>query len=157
MGTTNLSRVPDAAVRGRAGALRSPALLAWLRLARVFQKVDQASSEHLRRWGLSVAQFDVLAHVGAAEGISQQELADALLVTKGNVCQLLNRMEHDDLIARIAEGRSNRLYLTERGRALFESTAPCQEAMIANLFSGLDSDEQHRLHDTLRKLDRMLP
>ena len=35
----------------------------------------------------------MLAKVGSTEGISQQELADALLVTKGNVCQLLDKME----------------------------------------------------------------
>ena len=40
------------------------AVLAWMRLARVYQKVDRASAAHLRRWGLSVAQFDVLARVG---------------------------------------------------------------------------------------------
>src|SRR4030088_2034655 len=72
--------------------VRTPGLLAWLRLVRVFQKVDRASSESLRYRQLSPAQLDVLAKVGSTEGISQQELADALLVTKGNVCKRLNKM-----------------------------------------------------------------
>jgi len=52
----------------------------------------------------------------AAEGQSQQELADSLLVTKGNVCQLLGRMEADGLIRRDQEGRVNRVFLTDKGR-----------------------------------------
>lgn len=140
----------------RGTGLRSTALLAWLRLARVFQKVDQASAEHLRRWELSVAQFDVLAHVGAAEGLTQQELADALLVTKGNVCQLLNRMERDELITRVAEGRTNRLFLTHKGRRLFDEVVPAQEELIDRLLATLASEEQVQLLGLLRKLDRAL-
>ncbi len=46
-------------------AQRLPVLV-WLRLARVFQKMDHASSDALRRWNLNTAQFDVLALLGSA-------------------------------------------------------------------------------------------
>jgi DNA-binding MarR family transcriptional regulator len=136
--------------------LREPGLLAWLRLMRVFQKVDRVSGERLRAWDLSVGQFDVLAQVGAAEGIVQQELADSLLVTKGNVCQLLDRMEGRGLILRRREGRNNRIFLTEEGRRLFDEVVPAHEALIAERFSALSREEQERLHELLRKLDRAL-
>jgi len=74
------------------------AVLAWLRLYRVVQKIDRMQSAYLRSWDLNTAQFDVLAHVGAHKGITQQELADRLLVTKGNISQLLDRMEKLDLL-----------------------------------------------------------
>lgn len=138
------------------GGLRRPAVLGWLRLMRVYQKVDRASSEHLRAWDLSVAQFDVLAHVGASEGMTQQELADSLLVTKGNVCQLLDKMEARGWILRRREGRNNRLFLTEAGRRLFEEAVPAQEAMVSERFSALSEEEQAQLHELLRKLDRAL-
>src|SRR5581483_11139493 len=96
-------------------------VLAWLRLVRVFQKIHAITSKGLRCSSLSLAHFDVLMHVGAAEGISQQELADSLLVTKGNVCQILARMEEAELIDRVSEGRTNRVHLTDRGRALFHA------------------------------------
>jgi DNA-binding MarR family transcriptional regulator len=136
--------------------LREPGLLAWLRLMRVYQKVDRVSGERLRAWDLSVGQFDVLARVGAAEGIVQQELADSLLVTKGNVCQLLDRMEGRGLILRRREGRNNRIFLTEEGRRLFDEVVPVHEALIAERFSALSRAEQERLHELLRKLDRAL-
>jgi len=128
-------------------------VLAWLRLARVFQKVDRASAAHLRRWNLSVAQFDVLAHVGPAEGCTQQELADRLLVTKGNVTQLLDKLELRGLIVRCQEGRTNCLYLTPAGRQLYAEVVPAHEAFIDERLSVLSPAEQGQLLALLRKLD----
>jgi DNA-binding MarR family transcriptional regulator len=138
------------------GALRRPAVLGWLRLMRVYQKVDRISNEHLKHWGLSVAQFDVLAHVGASEGMTQQELADSLLVTKGNVCQLVDKLEDRGLISRLQQGRANRLLLTDEGRRLFEQVVPAHEIAIAERFSVLSIEEQARLYELLRKFDRAL-
>jgi DNA-binding MarR family transcriptional regulator len=136
--------------------VRKAPVLTWLRLARVFQKIDHASAEHLRGWGLSVAQFDVLAQVGTAPGLTQQELADALLVTKGNICQLLDRLEQGGLIERRQEGRAKRLFLTQAGQQLFASVVPAQERMIARLFSTLSPEEERALLGSLRKLDHAL-
>src|SRR3954469_25896825 len=107
--------------------LRQPAVLAWLRLARVFQKIDTRSERFFRSQELNTAQFDVLAQVGAARGMTQQELADALLVTKGNISQLLSKLEQAGLITRRQEGRTNCLSLTEQGQALFDRVVPRQE------------------------------
>src|SRR5919107_4348543 len=115
--------------------LRRPAVLAWLRLARVFQKIDTRSERFFRSHGLNTAHFDVLAQVGAARGITQQELADALLVTKGNISQLLSKLEQVGLITRRQEGRTNCLSLTERGQAVFQLVVPQQEALIADLLT----------------------
>ena len=140
----------------RTAQKQGEALLAWLRLARVFQKVNRASTEHLRAWGLSLAQFDVIAQVGSAEGLTQQELADRLLVTKGNICQLLDRLEQHGLIRRRQEGRVNRLFLTDAGQRLYQQTVPAQEAFIAGQFAALAPAEQTQLLAILRKLDHAL-
>jgi DNA-binding MarR family transcriptional regulator len=131
-------------------------VLAWLRLARIYHKLDHASARHLRMFGLSVAQFDVIAQIGANQGLTQQELAQALLVTKGNVCQLLDRLEQRGLIERrpAGTGRSNRLYLTKEGQRLYDVAVPAQEQMIATRFAALTDDEQQTLLHLLRKLDR---
>lgn len=131
-------------------------LLAWLRLARVYQKVDRASAERLRQWDLSVAQFDALAQIHAAEGLMQQELANHLLVTKGNISQLLDRLAARGLIARRQEGRTSRLYLTPLGRELIEAVVPAHEAFIAEQFAALCEGERKDLLTTLRRLDHAL-
>ena len=136
--------------------MRTPAVAVWLRLARVFQQVNRASNEQMRQWDLSLAQFDIIARVGASAGMVQQELADGLLVTKGNICQMLDRMERGGLIERRQEGRANRLYLTTSGQRLFAEVVPAHEAMLAEQFAMLSPDEQHTLLALLRRVDRAL-
>lgn len=131
-----------------------PAVLAWLRLMRVYLKIDQASQQHLRKLGLNVAQFHILATTGAAEGVTQQQVANSLHVTKSNVCQLLDRLERAGLIERRAAGRANRLYLTPAGRALHDRAVPAQEALIAEQLAVLSPSEQRKLLGLLRSVDR---
>lgn len=128
----------------------------WLRLAQTCGQIERGLLEQLREWDLSLAQFDVLVTVGLGEGLTQQELAGELKVTKGNVCQLLDRMEQRGLLARRQEGRSNRLYLTDAGRALFLKVVPAHETRLGEIFAGLSSDEQFQLLHLVRKLERSL-
>jgi DNA-binding MarR family transcriptional regulator len=135
---------------------RTHGLLAWLRLARVFQKLQHVEADRLRCWRLSPAQFDVLAHVGSTEGLTQQQLADALLVTKGNVCQILDKMERTGLIERRPSGRVNQVYLTETGRTLFDEVVPAHEHFMSEQFSSLARADQAALHRLLQRLDHAL-
>jgi DNA-binding MarR family transcriptional regulator len=135
---------------------RSRAIPAWLRLARVYQKVDRATVDLLRQWDLSVAQFDVLVQVGSHDGTTQQQLADHLLVTKGNVCQLLDRMEERGLLVRQQDGRANRIHLTEKGAALRAETVPAQEQLIDSIFATVPDEQQASLLAMLRRLDHSL-
>jgi DNA-binding MarR family transcriptional regulator len=140
----------------RGGGLRRHSVLAWLRMWQVVQKVERATAEDLRAYGLNYSQFDVLAHVGASEGSKQKELGASLLVTKGNVSHLVDQMERRGLVSRRQEGRANRLYLTEEGRRLFEEVVPAHEDLVHQLMSAISEEEQARLHELLRGLDHSL-
>jgi len=132
-------------------------LVLWLRIARIYGRHLRLGAEHLRSWNLTNAQFDVLAQVGSAEGLTQQELAQRLLVTQGNVTQLLDKMEQRGLIERCPEGRSKRLVLTEAGRQLYDEVVPAHEVIQAEQFEQLSRDEQRQLLVLLRKLDHAQP
>ena len=138
--------------------IEQDAVVSWMRLARVYHKIDRRSAEGFRAVGLSTAQFDVLAQVGAREGCTQQELADRLLVTKGNVCQLLDKMEQRGWIERrpAKQGRGNQLYLTEEGKRRRRNAVPAQERRISDQFAALTAAERSQLGTLLRKLDRSL-
>lgn len=139
-----------------AGGVRNAPVVAWLRLLRVGQKIGRTLTKDMKRWDLNMAQFDTLARVGSSEGITQQELAESLLVTKGNVCQMLDRLERRGLLSRRPEGRANRLFLTDEGRRLFGEVVPPHEELVAAQFSALSPGEQGDLMRLLSKLDRAL-
>jgi DNA-binding MarR family transcriptional regulator len=143
----------EAVQRTGTGA-RTPAVLAWLRLMRVYQRISAASAQGLRSLGLSVGQFDVLAHLGSRRRTTQQDLARSLLVTKGNVSQVVERMEAAGWVARCQEGRTKFLDLTPAGRRLFRKAVPWQEALIGRTFAGLTIAEQNALARILKRLEK---
>ena len=117
------------------------------------------SMEHLKCSQMTTARFDVLAHLSAAPGISQQELSDRLLVTKGNTCTLLDKMAAQGLVERRPDPddrRSYCLYLTEEGQKLAETLIPSHEEFIAEHMSALSDEEQRALLALLGDLDRSL-
>ena len=141
-------------VREQAHGSRPAGKMAWLRLLRVHQRMERAAMEHLREWGLTVPQFDVLAHVAAHPGVTQQELAESRLTTKGNLSQILSNMEACGLTTRLRDGHSKRIYLADRGRELVEQVQPDHERVMAAHFEPLTEPELDELRRLLRRLDR---
>lgn len=137
-----------------AATFRHPTVLAWLRMLRVVSRTERAATERLQAWGVSLAQFDVIAQVGAGEGMTQGELAARLLSTQGNVCQLLQGLEKRGVVERRAQGRTKRLFLTPEGKRLFHEMVPDHEAWLPERFAALSPAEQDDLLRLLRKLER---
>lgn len=127
-------------------------LLLWFRLSRFYNRSIRETNQHLKEWSLSAAQFDVLAQIGGHDRLTQQELGRKLFVTKGNITQLLNKMEQLDWIKREQEGTTKYLSLTEKGRVLYEEVVPPQETFQAEQFDKLNRNEQKQLLELLRKL-----
>ena len=133
------------------------ALATWVRFMRVSTKMAREETLVLRVLGMSSAHFDVLVQIWQREGLTQQELSQRLLVTKGNVCYLVDKLEAEHLLERRREGKTNRLFLTTKGRAFIEDTLPIHDQMIETVFAVLTPEEQHTLRGLLRKLDKALP
>src|SRR6476659_39945 len=88
---------------------------AWLQLARTFYRMQRKIVSALSEHRITLPQFDVLATLRFGEGVTQQELAERLLVTKGNVCVVLDRLERIGWVRRRPDpidARANRVYLT---------------------------------------------
>jgi len=128
------------------------ALLVWFRLSRTYHHSLKQSNTFLKEWGLTVAQFDVLVHIGANKRLSQLDLAHSLLVTKGNITKLLAKMEEHGWVKREKEKRSKYLSLTEKGKQLYDDIVPQQEQQQAAYFNHLTSDELKQLHELLKKV-----
>ena len=91
----------------------------WLQVVKVYQTCYSVLSQELKYLDLSVAQHDVLTAIHHEDGLSQQRLAEKLLVVKSNVTALLGRLEARGLIRRevdAQDARVRRVYLTPAGK-----------------------------------------
>ncbi len=75
--------VPDLKTVPRADATEPDRV--WFRFMRLHQRMLGQMTARIRALGLSIPQFDLLSTLTEREGISQNELAERLYVTKGNV------------------------------------------------------------------------
>ena len=117
---------------------------------------NAAWPRHSGAHGLTLPQFDVLATLWHGEGITQQELAERLLVTKGNVVGLIDRVSLAGWVERRADPedrRANRLYLTNAGRKLLAKAWPDQIALSEQIFGTLGEDELRRMHGYFAHLE----
>jgi MarR family transcriptional regulator, organic hydroperoxide resistance regulator len=107
----------------------------WFRMVRMMARMQAAISERLRQIGISIPQCDVLTTLTEQEGVSQQQLAERLYVTKGNISGLLDRLEEAGLVERRAAASDRRQYsihLTDSGRAMAERAIGVQHKWIAS-------------------------
>ena len=110
----------------------------------------------MERHGLSIPQFDILATLGFEQGITQQELAERLLVTKGNICGMIDRMEASGWVERRPDPldrRANRLFLTRRGKTQLGQTTPDEQALVKRIMGALKPAELQTLYQFLDRLD----
>ncbi len=114
----------------------------WFRLMRLHTRAHSAINDRLREIGLSVPQCDVITTLSEREGIAQQELAQRLYVTKGNISGLIDRLAKAGLVERRQsqeDKRSHALFLTEEGRRLAAKGIEIQRMFVANAFAGIDN------------------
>jgi len=132
---------------------------AWMNLMRVHQTIQQKVIDLMARYGLTLAQFDVLVQLQREEGITQQQLADRLLVTKGNVTGLIDRLEREKLVERRSDSedrRSNLLYLTDSGSAQILQILPEHKTQLRTLMDILSREKQEQLLTLLQELEEGL-
>jgi DNA-binding MarR family transcriptional regulator len=136
-------------------------LKVFLRVARLQQRVTGALAARLREIGLSIPQFDVISTLTEEEGVTQQDLAARLYVTKGNVSGLIDRMAEAGLVERRAtpgDRRARAIHLTPQGRVLAQQGMALQRDYVASTLGALpetDLAEFDRVLRAWRDLSRM--
>ena len=127
----------------------------WIRVGVLYAKTTRQLAQVMRPLDLTVAQFDALAHLYVEDGISQQELAERLLVTKGNVTGLVNRLAERNLVERHGDPddrRTKRLKLTKGGRSLAKKAIRKQARLVEDMMSLLSARELKTLTRLLGRL-----
>jgi len=124
----------------------------WFRLIRLEARMQAAVGERLREIGVSIPQCDVLTTLTEKEGVSQQELAKRLYVTKGNISGLIDRLEEAGLVERrstAADRRQHAICLTDAGRAMAEKAIEVQRRWIASTLGRMTEGDLEALETQL--------
>jgi MarR family transcriptional regulator, organic hydroperoxide resistance regulator len=128
-------------------------------LIRIFGRMTARAGELAKRHGLTLPHLEVLLCLDQGEGISQQDLAERLLLTKGNICVMVQKMEGTGLIERRSDPddqRFHRLYMSPAGKEKLREILPEHVAMTGRVLRGLTLAEQKTLHDLLCRIDDSL-
>jgi MarR family transcriptional regulator, organic hydroperoxide resistance regulator len=128
-------------------------------LVRVHGRMTDAMARVVKEHGVTLPHFDVLLTLRHGEGISQQDLSERMLMTKGNVCVMAQKLELAGLIERRSDPtdqRFHRLYLTDAGRRVLAKVFPEHKTFVARMLSTLSLAEQRTLHELLNRVDQTL-
>jgi DNA-binding MarR family transcriptional regulator len=94
------------------------------------------------------------------EGLAMGEVSRRMMVTGGNVTSIVDQLEREHLVQRLAvpgDRRSYRLKLTEAGRSTFATMAQAHQAWVRELLSPLSAKEQGQLATLLGTLKTANP
>lgn len=129
----------------------------------VYNVLFNRIATYLQTWGLTPAQFNILIVVdkhGKEQGISQVDISKKLIVTPSNTTRLLEKMELEKLIVRLAREEDKRVkmvHITPKGSALLEKVWPVYQKKIQESMCLLSEGDQKKAAELLiRWLDQLM-
>lgn len=124
-----------------------------------FLHIDNHEKAYSARFGLNIPRFYVLVHVGFNPGMNYIDLSDRLLCTKSNTTRIMQGMLRDDLITRKndpKDGRSFKLYLTDKGMEVLDRVYPGFVNRVNQLMSPFSDDEIDKYLKVLQHIESTL-
>ena len=112
------------------------------------------ADQRARQFGMTRAQWAVLARLEHAEGLKQAELAEQLDLQPITLTRLVDRLCANGLIERRADPsdrRAKRLYLTPAARPLMDRLAELGHDMMGTVLDGFDAATIERMTGELKR------
>lgn len=101
----------------------------WRKYLRATARVSQFLDSDLRRFGLNLAEYEILVALSEADGrrMRMSELADAVHQSRSRLTHTVSRLERDGHVLRVtcsSDGRGVWAELTDKGFDLLVESAP---------------------------------
>jgi DNA-binding MarR family transcriptional regulator len=149
---------PLQAELGQTIPFRGPGHEAVVGLARTASVLERAVACQLRRWSLSLAQYNVLRILQGAgpEGLPTLSIRDRMIDPAAAVTRLVDKLERAGLVSRARVGNDRRQVvcrITAKGSALLAELDPVVAAVhtsVAEALSDAELREFNRLLDRFR-------
>ena len=129
----------------------------WLRIVSCSQMVEQEIRTMLRdKFDTTLPRFELLSALDRVpDGLSMGELSSWLMVTKGNVTGIAERLSEDGFIKRNptpTDRRSFCVTLTPKGKKAYKEMEEQYESLLDKLFSGVSLDDSDMFTGVLAKV-----
>src|SRR5690349_4115053 len=124
-------------------------------LGEVQRLVRAYADKEAARFGITRAQWAVLAKVERNEGMKQTELAEQMEMQPITLTRLIDKLCENDWIERrgdASDRRVNRLYLLKAGRALLGKLSGLRSELTATALDGINPADAHRLLGQLEQI-----
>jgi DNA-binding MarR family transcriptional regulator len=111
-------------------------------------------AEVLAPLGLEPTHYGVLMHLTSHEGLSQQQLADAMGVHRNVMVGLIDELEERGLARRDrhpTDRRAHQLHLTDRAHTVLKRANAAVDELEEEIFTGLGAREHSRFVAMLTK------
>jgi DNA-binding MarR family transcriptional regulator len=131
-------------------SLRKQRLRLWIRLLRTARAIESELRERLRvEFATTLPQFDVMAALARkSSGMTMTELSRFLMVSKGNVTGIIERLVADKLVLRRAPVEDRRaiiVRLTPKGASQFAQIAKAHEGWVDELLAKFDRSKSNAM------------
>ena len=124
----------------------------WLRLLSCTMAIEKEVQRRFIERGMTLPRFDVLAALDRHGEMNMGALSQALLVSNGNVTQLVQKLVRDGLVEMHkppSDRRSSIVRLTPEGRDVFGRLARAHQDWIEQMVGGLDYTQRERIYVAL--------
>ncbi|GAB1478124.1 MarR family transcriptional regulator [Paracoccaceae bacterium] len=122
---------------------------------RIMGRYNASLRERMAQLGLSTPKMRALAVLSVIDGPLIRELAIYAVVEQSTLSRALDQLQADGLIRREADAgdsRATRVFITEAGRAAFETLWPHMAAAQDRMFRGIPDAEKRAFVGTLQKM-----
>jgi DNA-binding MarR family transcriptional regulator len=126
-------------------------------IARLAYQLNGDLIEKLRREGINVTRWRILAVLSMGDGITIKEIIDRAMVQQSALSRALMRMEKENLVRRVLrpdDARCVEVYLTDKGRALFNSLNIVVRRREQRLMDGFSQAQIAAAFNLIRRLSR---
>lgn len=121
-------------------------------VARIFA---QRLARGIKPLGLTTGVFPALLELWEEDGLTQKQLVERLAIEQATMANTLARMERDGLVTRKKDerdGRAQRVWLTERARAMRDPAVEVALAVNAGSLATLTEGERAQFVHLMRKI-----
>src|SRR6202046_1797302 len=126
-------------------------------IARLAYQLNADLIEKLRREGINVTRWRILAVLAMGDGITINEIIGRAMVQQSALSRALMRMEKENTVRRVLrreDARCVEVYLTDKGRALFNSLNIVVRRREQRLLEGFSPSGTEAAFNLIRRLSR---